>query len=65
MGLDHIHVLRITKFFRINILIIESFLIFSLNVFFVPFGYVWFPENAREKKLEGKMERKKKVRKVI
>ena len=28
-------------------------------------GYVWFPENARERKLEGKIERKKKVKKVI
>ena len=28
-------------------------------------GSVWFPENARERKLRGKMEGKKKVRKGI
>ena len=26
-------------------------------------GYVWFPENVRERKLGGKMEGKKKLRK--
>ena len=28
-------------------------------------GYVWFPENTREIKFEGKMEGKKKLRKGI
>ena len=29
-----------------------------------PYGYVWFPENVRERKLGGKMERKKKLRNI-